>query len=391
MTSVAQALATRYPHIRFCRHWEIRPEVHFQLGQCQAIISAICEMPLLPKRYRELLSVSLMKGAQATTAIEGNTLTDIEVEKVAAGESLAPSKEYQEREVRNVLNAMNQILKDVVAEGRTGLIAVPLIWKLHKAVGRELGDHFDAVPGEFRKDERIVGPYKCPRAADVPALAARLCDWLQEEFQFAQGRQTFAAAVVQAIVTHVYLEWIHPFGDGNGRTGRLLEFYILLRAGNPDIASHILSNFYNQTRPEYYRQLDKAREARDLGAFIAYAVQGYRDGLQESLRTIQQSQFEMAWQMLIYQRFADVGYKKKNVFKRRRSLMLSFPLTGEVPFDAIPVLTTRLARAYASLTDRTLLRDVQFLVAMDLVRRNPDTGRFLAHTGLLRNQMPRRA
>ena len=57
----------------------------------------------------------------------------------------------------------------------------------------------------------------------------------------------------------------------------------------------------------------------------------------------------------------------------------------------IPVLTTRLARAYASLTDRTLLRDVQFLVAMDLVRRNPDTGRFLAHTGLLRNQMPRRA
>ena len=57
--------------------------------------------------------------------------------------------------------------------------------------------------------------------------------WLPQEFGFAANQQqTFLVdAVVQAIVTHVYLEWIHPFGDGNGRTGRLLEFYILLRWG----------------------------------------------------------------------------------------------------------------------------------------------------------------
>ena len=195
-------------------------------------------------------------------------------------------------------------------------------------VGKELGEHFDAIPGQLRTDDRVVGPYKCPRPDDVVPLVERLCEWLQEQFRYSSGEQGFSDAVVQAIVTHVYIEWIHPFGDGNGRTGRLLEFYILLRAGNPDIASHILSNFYNETRAEYYRQLDSANKASDLSAFIAYAVQGYRDGLRETLSTIQRSQFEIGWRNLIYDRFASHRYRKKNVFKRRRDLVLNLPLAG---------------------------------------------------------------
>ena len=382
------SLAARYPHIQFRRHWELSPTVHYQLGQCEAIIAAIRNTPLLPERHRKLLSVSLIKGAQATTAIEGNTLTDAEVEKVAVGEALAPSKVYQEREVRNILDAMNGILNEVVQEGKSSLISRQLMLSFHKQVGRELGEHFDAIPGAFRLDERHVGPYKCPRAEDVPALVDRLCEWLQKEFQFAQGGQTFETTVVQAIVTHVYVEWVHPFGDGNGRTGRLLEFYILLRASNPDIASHILSNFYNLTRPEYYRQLDKAHKDCDLSAFIAYAVEGYRDGLRESLETIQQSQFDMAWQNLIYERFGALRYRKKNVFKRRRALMLSFPLDRGVWLTDVPELTMHMARAYSSLTDRTVARDVRSLIEMALVVIDP-SGQYHANTGLLKGQMPR--
>ena len=74
-----------------------------------------------------------------------------------------------------------------------------------------------------------------------------------------RGKQSFQDPVIQAIVAHVYIAMIHPFGDGNGRTARLIEFYILLRAGLPDMASHILSNHYNDTRQEYYRRLDQMR------------------------------------------------------------------------------------------------------------------------------------
>jgi Fic family protein len=82
------------------------------------------------------------------------------------------------------------------------------------------------------------------------------------------------------------MEFIHPFGDGNGRTGRLIEFYILLRSGAPIITSHILSNFYNETRPEYYRQFENARKKKDLTEFLQYAVLGYRDGLLQTFDVV---------------------------------------------------------------------------------------------------------
>ncbi len=387
MSDVSELL-NRYPHMPFGKHWELTPRVHYQLGQCDAIISAIREMPLRPEYHTRLLNVSLIKGAQATTAIEGNTLTEAEVEKVAEGGSLPPSKEYQAREVRNILDAMNMLLQEVAVDGKAPLISAELIKRFHHHVGKELGEHFDAIPGQLRQDERVVGPYKCPRHQDVPVLVDRLCNWLQQEFAFGSGQQPFADAVIQAIVTHVYIEWIHPFGDGNGRTGRLLEFFILLRAGNPDIASHILSNFYNLTRAEYYRQLDKANRGKDLSSFIAYAVQGYRDGLLESLRTIQASQFEMAWRTLVHDRFAEQRYRKKNVFKRRRDLVLNMPLNKDMSADEFLLLTPQLAREYSALSERTLLRDLAVLREMDLVSEH--AGRFRANTSLLRQQMATR-
>jgi Fic family protein len=196
---------------------------------------------------------------------------------------------------------------------------------------------------------------------------ARLCDWSKQEFGFPSGRQTFSEAVIQAIVTHVYLEWIHPFGDGNGRTGRLLEFYILLRAGNPDIASHILSNFYNLTRTEYYRHLDRAKKDRDLTAFITYAVQGYHDGLIETLRAVQDNVFDVSWRFLVHTRFADQNYRKKNVYKRRRDLVLNMLPGRAYPPVELALITADLARQYAALSTRTLLRDLDELKSMELV------------------------
>ena len=377
-----------YPHIAFRRRWTLPPDAHYELGQCHAAVLAICEMPLRPDDHERLLGVSLIKGAQATTAIEGNTLTAAEIKRVAAGESLPPSKEYQEIEVRNVLEAMNDLLNEVATQQQAQRISTDLILRLHQMVGKDLGPHFDAVPGRFRKDDRVVGPYRCPRPDLVPELVEQLCDWLAQEFLFHSGEQPFADAVVQAIVTHVYLEWIHPFGDGNGRTGRLLEFYILLRAGTPDIASHILANFYNTTRPEYYRQLEQASKAQDLSDFIDYAVKGFRDGLFETLDTIQNSQFEMAWRSFIYDKFADRRYTKRNVFKRRRELMLNFPVGREVELDQLALLTSNLARAYAQLSERTLKRDLEVLQEMHLVQKHGE--RYRARNETLRIQMPRR-
>ena len=72
----------QYPHLRFARHWDITRKATYELGQCHAIVRAISNTPISPDYYGDLLLLSLSKGAQATTAIEGNTLTDEEIERV---------------------------------------------------------------------------------------------------------------------------------------------------------------------------------------------------------------------------------------------------------------------------------------------------------------------
>ena len=71
---------------------------------------------------------------------------------------------------------------DVVGRESAPSISPALMLGFHQRIGSELGEHFDAIPGQFRTDERFVGPYKCPQAADVRPLVNLLCEWLQEEF-----------------------------------------------------------------------------------------------------------------------------------------------------------------------------------------------------------------
>jgi Fic family protein len=364
-------ISETHPHLRFKRIWEITRESLILIGQCEAYVKAITNSPVLPQDHQELLQVSLIKGAIATTAIEGNTLTEEDVNRMQQGKHQPPSKEYQEVEVKNVIAAFNYLLKEVVRENQGALITSSLLKDFHRMIGKDLGQHFDAIPGRFRTDDRVVGTYRTPDYRYVEELMTEYCEWLLKEFHYDKGQQ-FPEVIIQAIVAHVFLEWIHPFGDGNGRTGRLLEFYILLRGGNPDIASHILSNHYNQTRSEYYRQLNNAKQSQNLTEFISYALLGLRDGLVQTLEVVQESQFKIAWDRFVYDAFEKIKMKNKAVFKRRRKLMLDFPLNTHITFEKVPLVSLEVARLYGGLSSRTTNRDVAELLEMNLLRKEED-------------------
>ena len=376
----------KYSHIKFKKHWAITKEIAFQLGQCDNLIKTISALPLQPEYKKQLLTVSLVKGALATTAIEGNTLTEQDIENIQKGKHLPPSKEYQEIEVKNIIDTFNDIIKDVVVHNKSSLISLKLLRQFHKAIGKNLGKHFEAIPGKFRTDNRIVGTYRTPDHGDVKTLVEMFCDWLKEDFKFERGHEIFNS-IIKAIVTHIYIEFIHPFGDGNGRTGRLAEFYILLRSGAPIITSHILSTFYNETRPEYYRQFENAKKKKDLTEFIAYAVQGYRDGLIQTFEVIRDSLLNISWQKFIYDRFADQKYANKNVFKRRRNLMLQLNTEKEFTLNEIILLTPQIAKDYASLSLRTIDRDLKELERLELLTKNQD--KYKANIKVLAHLIPK--
>ena len=375
-----------FPHISFKKDWEISSNSYYYLGQIQAIIKAISYTPIMPNYREQLLRISLQKGAQATTAIEGNTLSDEEISRIDKGESLPPSKEYQAIEVRNIIHAFDTILNETVENEKSDLITPDLIKNFHRLVGENLGDHFLAIPGQFRINNVFVGPYRPPDYKHVPELINKLCDFLKIEFHYTKG-QNFSEAVIQAIVAHVYIEWIHPFGDGNGRTGRLLEFYLLMRAGNPDIASHILSNHYNDTRTEYYRQLELAGRSHNLSKFIEYALQGFRDGLNSTLSIIQQNLFNIAWRALVYDKFSEVKYRDNETFKRKRRILLDIPIDKELPFNEIFFGNPGNAKKYVALSVRSLQRELDDFVKMGLLIKVGD--KYKANVDLLKQETPK--
>ena len=328
----------------------------------------------------------MRKGAQATTAIEGNTLSIEEIQDIQEGKKLQPSKEYQEIEVKNILDSYYELLKEVTLQKRDEIISDNLIRRFHLMVGKNLGDALEAIPGKFRQNNVTVGSYRPPDNQSVEDLIQKLCEWLKDNFKYSSGKESFSDSVIEAIVAHVYIAWIHPFGDGNGRTARLLEFYILLRGGLPDIASHVLSNFYNNTRTEYYRQLDKATKKRNLSGFIEYAVRGFRDELLNVLNTIQVNHFEIMWKNNIYDTFKDIKYGSVEVFKRRRELILKFPINKLLTTNEIIESHTDLMRKYLRKSNLTLIRDLDELIKLSLVIK--DNNKYKANTNLLLSSIP---
>jgi Fic family protein len=359
-----------YEHLTFLPSWEKNEDIANLLGQCYAYIQAIVKTPIRPDYWKTLLLLSLNKGAQATTAIEGNTLSDDEIQAIQRGEKLPPSKGYLQKEVQNILDAFNTIMTDeLIKEHSHPLISADLIKRFHTMVGKDIGEAFNASPGCFRRNNVIVGQYRPPSFERVNSLIENLCAWLMKQFHYTSG-QNFDETVVQAIVTHIYIAWIHPFGDGNGRTARLLEFYLLLRAGVPVIASHILSNHYNETRTEYYRQLQQTVETGDLTKFITYALVGFRDGIEGVLAVIHNSQIEMTWRNYVHDMIEESGKKQnksEKILRRIRQLAYYIPADKYYSLSEIRTIHPNITREYKQLSDLTLSRDIALIQEFNLI------------------------
>ena len=336
------------------------------LGECQSKCAHIAGVPLRPETARELYQLYLAKGALATTAIEGNTLSEEEVLKHLQGKlKLPPSREYLAQEIDNIVAGCNLILKDLKS-GNPLKLDVDRIRELNHLVLVNLKLEEGVVPGEIRQREVGVARYKAPPAKECRHLLEKLSDWLDSQTFAPKPGMAAVYAILKAVLAHLYLAWIHPFGDGNGRTARLVEFQLLMASGVPAPAAHLLSNHYNQTRTEYYRQLDQAsRSGGDVLPFLLYAVQGFVDGLRSQVEVIREQQWDVAWRNYVHEAFSD---KKSPSDVRRRHLVLDLSrVTDAVPFSKLPEVSLRMAAAYARKTAKTLSRDINTLDEMGLL------------------------
>ena len=143
------------------------------------------------------------------------------------------------------------------------------MFSLHRILAKGVMDQGEA--GRYRSVAVKVGRYVPPAAADVSGLMFELLKWWNEAVEL--------SPVLSSAILHYRFETIHPFADGNGRTGRALALWELYRRGFDTHHIFSVDEYYWEDRPRYYAALEAARrESDDLtsGSIIAPTVYGRR-------------------------------------------------------------------------------------------------------------------
>lgn len=342
------------------------------LGECQSKCEHVRDAPILPDSYRELSRIYLIRGVVATVAIEGNTISMDEALDCWEGKSsLPPTREYQGREIKNFRMIHDKLL-NIFQAGEKPKISLKIIKELNKDVlnGLILEDHVQ--PGQITLRQVGVSRYRGAKPEECEYLLERLCNWLNETgFQPPDPSMTFIFGIIKAVIAHLYIVWIHPFGDGNGRTARLVELIILMSSGIPDLSAHLLSDHYNRTRDDYYEELTKSTATNgDIIPFMAYAVTGLLRGLQDQVRVIQKQQWMVVWQGYVYRNIKG----KPGPIKERK---LRFVLAVSEHDQAIPVNSLEkmsdIWEIYHDQAKNAIKNDVTALVSDGLLLREKGT------------------
>ncbi|MGV0396846.1 Fic family protein [Corynebacterium suicordis] len=379
-----------HPWLTFKLEVETIPDdIWLTLGEAISKADHVTGAPLLPDAASQLNLIYLTKGIHATTSIEGNTLSEEEVSQRVQGElELPASLEYQGEEIDNLVEALN-LIREECTTGQAGRLDQDRIKRFNENILKGQPTSDGVVPGEYRTHSVLVGNvYRGAPAEECEYLMGKLITFINDDLRTENETYKRPVLLLRAILAHLYLAWIHPFGDGNGRTARLIETQLLFEAGVPVPAAHLLSDFYNKTRPVYYKKLEEASRNRDLNAgligFIRYAVEGFRDGLKDQVEYIQSQQLKSIWLNFVHGVFNNESHTPAQ--KRRKLLVLAMSPNEVVQRKDMTRLDPDLAIEYSGTTARTLSRDINDLMDKQLIRKK-DKG-YVLNLGIVAAFLP---
>jgi Fic family protein len=240
-------------------------------GLRQRIQQAAIELSWIPALQKETRS----RNVHASTAIEGNPLTLEQVRVLEEGRTLAASDDRSQREVLNYFAGLRYIGKN--AHKKT--VRHEEILNLHRILAANVMDQGDA--GRYRTIAVRVGRYLPPPPEEVSGLMFELLEWWNK-------RAGELSPVLSSAIVHYRFEAIHPFADGNGRTGRALALWELYRRGFDTHHVFSVDEYYWEDRPRYYNALQMVRrEGEELTSWLEYCAEGLRQTLERVWLRIQ--------------------------------------------------------------------------------------------------------
>ena len=237
----------------------------------EKILAATVQVPWMPSLQRD----ARVRNTHSSTAIEGNPLTLEQVKLIEEGHSLPAEPPRPKREVLNYLAG----LRFIERHAKKRRIGHRDVLELHQILAAEVMDQGEA--GRYRDIQVYVGRYTPPAPQLVSGLMGELLDWWN-------GTARDWSPVISSAIVHYQFEDIHPFADGNGRTGRALALWELYRRGFDTHHIFAIDEVYGEDRAQYYAALANVRkQGSDLTDWLEYCAHALHSTLERVWTRIQ--------------------------------------------------------------------------------------------------------
>jgi len=235
-------------------------KANLAVGGLNAILDMAPDPSVINYMYvrKEAVLSSQIEGTQSTLddllRYESNGIPGVPLDDVA--------------EVSSYVAAINHGVKRI--QGGFPL-SLRLIREIHKILlSNSRGQH--KTPGEFRRSQNWIGGTRPGNARFVPPPLDKVQDCLSGLEKFMHTKDVIPI-LIRAALIHQQFETIHPFLDGNGRTGRLLITLYLWAAGFLRSPFLYLSLFFKRHRDLYYDKLSEPRKTGDWEAWLNFFLE----------------------------------------------------------------------------------------------------------------------
>ena len=324
--------------------------------------------PTVPQIIDEIQEKVLVSSVHSTDTIEGGEFSEEETGNILK----TTPKEIQKSAEKRLFNLKDALLwvnkhrnpQFEPTQGKAFLLGS--ITLLHTLVSQGLEEGHNPV-GEFRdnKPGQVThvgnkdsgGTYRPPKSLkDIEYLLQAWIEWLNAPAIINQH------VIIRASLAHYYFELIHPFWDGNGRTGRLVEMLIYEQSGY-QLSSSAIWQYYQKNIYEYFalfnycRKQAKAKETYPNQAFIDFAM----EGMLQTINNLHDQCNEMIG-FLLYQSALNNAKFSKSISERQFNTIMVMMTLSDFYSPAELLRTPQIKALYSNRTERTFYRDIEFLI-----------------------------